>query len=152
MNDFLEFLFLYGGGRLEASVVPPVVHPPIFWRQPAPMKPGQGLLWAWTGLLGTGPGPLSNGTLLPGLTLLPVWGLERPTWDRAWSTPKRDFIIATPGFLFVFAVLAEKKISRHALFWRVQSRMIAPIAIILTIRMSILILYAMPDSMYIYIY
>ena len=107
MNDFLEFLFLYGGGRLEASVVPPVVHPPIFWRQPAPMKPGQGLLWAWTGLLGTGPGPLSNGTLLPGLTLLPVWGLERPTWDRAWSTPKRDFIIATSGF--VFAVLDIKK-------------------------------------------
>ena len=24
----------------------------------------------------------------PGLTL----GLDRPTWDRAWSTPKRDFI------------------------------------------------------------
>ena len=36
INDFLEFLFLYGGGRLEARVVPPVVHPPIFWRQPAP--------------------------------------------------------------------------------------------------------------------
>ena len=36
-------------------------------------------------------------------------------------------------------------ISRHALFWRVQSRMIAPFAIILTIRMIILILYSMPE-------
>ena len=42
---------------------------------------GQGLLWAWTGLLGTGPGPLPNGTLLPGMTLLPAWA-----WTIGWRT------------------------------------------------------------------